>query len=643
MILRTGWSLALALLPLTEAFYLPGSAPNSYKEGDEVPLLVNSLSPGHNVQYSGGGLVSYDAYDERLGFCRPDSLHAQSLSLGSALFGDRLYNSAFDIRMLRNTTCQTLCRTTLSKDQSSFLAGVMPLLAHDWLVDGLPAAEMRQDKATGDIFYSPGFPIGESRTRTPEAGPDKVIEATENRLNNHFQIILEYHSRPKEGVNRVVGAVVWPTSVDSLAGGGGVPNCHAKEPYLLHEGEENEVAYTYDVIWRESATPWATRWDLYLRVFSPRIHVLSLINSIVVALFLCLMVWMVLIRVLNRDISRYNALSSVDLDLDPGVDSVQEDYGWKLVHGEVFRSPKHRMWLCVVVGSGAQMTAMIGVTLVFALLGFLSPSNRGGLSTVMIVCWTLFGFIAGYVSSRLYLTLKGEDLRKNMVYTAVLFPTALFAFLFLLNLFLIGAHSSGAVPFGTFMAIACLWFGINVPLTVVGGWLGVKRGPIENPVRVNQIPRQIPPSEWWLKPLPSALLAGVLPFGAGFIETYFVMQSLFGSKAYYAFGFLALSSIVVALTTALTSVLMAYFHLCAEDYRWHWRAFLAGGGSAFYLFFYGILYWATKLHLAGFTNKVLYLGYLLVIAGVDFLVTGTIGFLSVALFLRVIYSRIRVD
>ena len=34
---------------------------------------------------------------------------------------------------------------------------------------------------------------------------------------------------------------------------------------------------------------------------------------------------------------------------------------------------------------------MVSVTLVFALLGFLSPSNRGSLATVMIVCWTLFG------------------------------------------------------------------------------------------------------------------------------------------------------------------------------------------------------------------------------------------------------------
>lgn len=88
---------------------------------------------------------------------------------------------------------------------------------------------------------------------------------------------------------------------------------------------------------------------------------------------------------------------------------MQEDWGWKLVHGEVFRTPQNPMILSILVGNGAQLFAMVGVTLrssfdhcirrhcidpivlVFALLGFLSPSNRGSLATVMMVCWTFFG------------------------------------------------------------------------------------------------------------------------------------------------------------------------------------------------------------------------------------------------------------
>jgi transmembrane 9 superfamily protein 2/4 len=44
-------------------------------------------------------------------------------------------------------------------------------------------------------------------------------------------------------------------------------------------------------------------------------------------------------------------------------EDVQEDWGWKLVHGEVFRTPRYPLLLSVMVGNGAQLCAMVGVTL----------------------------------------------------------------------------------------------------------------------------------------------------------------------------------------------------------------------------------------------------------------------------------------
>jgi hypothetical protein len=63
------------------------------------------------------------------------------------------------------------------------------------------------------------------------------------------------------------------------------------------------------------------------------------------------------------------------------------------------------------------------------------------------------------------------------------------------------------------------------------------------------------------------LLAGILPFGAAFIELYYVLSSLFASRAYYAFGFVTLTAGVFGLTTAMVSILFTYFLLCAEEYR----------------------------------------------------------------------------
>ena len=139
----------------------------------------------------------------------------------------------------------------------------------------------------------------------------------------------------------------------------------------------------------------------------------------------------------------------------------------------------------------------------------------------------------------------------------------------------------------------------------------------------------------------TAILGGILPFGAAFVELYFVLSSLFASRAYYAFGFLALTAGVVGLTTATVTILFTYFLLCAEEYRcvplplttlvpithapvprWHWRAFVTGGGSAFWLLAYGLFYWVSRLSLDSFSSVVMYLGYLFLLVILDFLVTG---------------------
>ena len=44
-------------------------------------------------------------------------------------------------------------------------------------------------------------------------------------------------------------------------------------------------------------------------------------------------------------------------------EDVQEDWGWKLVHGEVFRTPDNPLILSALVGNGAQLCSMVGITL----------------------------------------------------------------------------------------------------------------------------------------------------------------------------------------------------------------------------------------------------------------------------------------
>lgn len=648
---------SLLIIPSSLAFYLPGVAPTTYRKGEPVPLYVNRLTP---AQGEGDGqvrsVISYDYYEEPFHFCKPrDGPQYRSESLGSILFGDRIKTSPFELLMDTKETCKAVLECgpqTYSKEDSRFVNKKIWQNYHlNWLVDGLPAGQRVKERDTDDIFYSPGFDLG-------FMDEDKPV------FNNHYEIIVEYH-KPTEDSYRVVGVIVEPVSNSNAKdNGAGIGDCSHATPLHLNEEGDTNVVFTYSVTWTPSDTPFATRWDKYLHVYDPKIHWLSLINSAVIVIFLSAMVFVILVRTLRRDITRYNKLDAFVLDdidksnghangnghvangsSSPYDDNIQEDSGWKLVHGDVFRSPQQPLMLSVLAGNGAQLFMMTGFTIAFALLGFLSPSNRGSLGSVMILLYTLFGSIGGFTSSYVYKCMtstssrepdtQGDAWKLNVALTPVLLPGMVFGTFFLLDLFLWAKGSSGAVPFTTMLIIILIWFVISVPLSVFGSWLALRRPAIQAPCRTNQIPRQIPEpgfatgagsagklSTLLQRPVPSMLLTGILPFGAIFVETHFIMSSLWSTQVYYMFGFLFVSYGLLIVTCATVTVLNVYFLLCAEDYRWQWRAFFTSGACAVYIFLNALVFWGSRLSFGGSVSGVLYLGYSVLISALVFVLTG---------------------
>lgn len=203
--------------------------------------------------------------------------------------------------------------------------------------------------------------------------------------------------------------------------------------------------------------------------------------------------------------------------------------------------------------------------------------------------------------------------------------------------------SSGAIPFTTMLAVAVLWFGVSVPLVFLGSYFGYRKDPMQHPVRTNQIPRLVPEQPWYLTTVPSVMVGGVLPFGAVFIELYFIMTSIWLHQIYYVFGFLILVLTVLLITSAEIAIVMCYFQLCAEDYNWWWRSLLTPGASALYVFLYAILYFITKLDISNFISALLYFTYMSVVSWAFFLMTGAVGFISCLFFVRKIYASIKVD
>lgn len=267
----------------TSAFYLPGVAPTTYRANDRVPLNVNHLTPALSEKDSQlHSVFSFDYYHPAFHFCRPTDGPPKHMSesLGSILFGDRIFNSPFELNMLQNESCKALCEEQKFDPRSAKFVNRRIWQAYNmnWLIDGLPAGQPYTDPATETDFTVRGFPLG------------TIDQEQKPALHNHFDIVIDYHDAGKQQY-RIVGVLVLPTSRADSSYKDGKADCGdgvAEKPLHLNEDQgETGVTWTYSVYWRPSRTAWATRWDSYLRIYDVKIHWFSLINSSVIVVFLC--------------------------------------------------------------------------------------------------------------------------------------------------------------------------------------------------------------------------------------------------------------------------------------------------------------------------------------------------------------------
>lgn len=637
------FTLLLALV--ANGFYLPGVAPRDYLFGESVELKVNKLDSVHTQ-------LPYDYYS--LPFCSPESVEEAAENLGEVLSGDRIENSMYKIYMKVVESCKILCRKRYGKgDLKKFSERIKDEYRVNWIVDNLPAATkyFTQDvNEDGQVQYSTQYEKGYALGFTGKADIAGTTVGTPY-VYNHVRIKLFYHEDPASFTGfRIVSFEVEPFSVKHEVDGkwkgkstklltctplNKVDYGMAPQP-IADSVDEETVIWTYDIQWEKSEIKWASRWDLYLKMTDSQIHWFSIVNSTAIVLFLSAMLAMIMMRTLHRDFRRYN-------EAEDDEEAKREDTGWKVVHTEVFRPPPYATLLCVMVGTGYQLLGMAITALVFAVLGFLSPANRGGLMTALLLLFVFMGVFAGYGGTRLFRFFDYTEWVRFTFWVAVTFPGICFIIFFVLNLLVWGERSTGAVPFGTLVALLVLWFGISVPLVYLGSYLAFKKERHKPVKDVNMIVQHIPEQPWYISAPVSILVGGILPFGACFIEIFFIMSSVWLHQFYYMFGFLFIVFVILAITCAEITIVLCYFQLCYEDHRWWWRAFLTPGSSALYLFLYSIVYFTTKMEIVKTVSTMLFFGYMFLISLGFFLLTGTMGFLATFYFVEKIYASIKTD
>jgi len=354
--------------------------------------------------------------------------------------------------------------------------------------------------------------------------------------------------------------------------------------------------------------------------------------------FLVGVVALILMRTLKNDYTRF-ANEDDDLDLD----RVELESGWKQVHGDVFRAPPYLMLYAAVVGNGCQLMLLGFCAILLTLFGS-TYDERGAITTTLLVCYSLTSFAAGYASATFYKRHSGENWKKAMALTAILFPGVCFVVALLLNTIAISYSSSAALSLSTIFYMIFFWVVGSVCLVTFGTIVGRSMSSEKDfPCRINTSKRPIFHTKWYTRPEALASFSGILPFGSIFIEMYFIFTSFWNYKFYYVYGFMLLVYIILIIVTICVTIVSTYFLLNAEDYRWHWTAFLSGGSTAVYVYLYAIYYFFSKTRMSGFLQTGYYFGYMFVLCLGLFLLCGTIGYIGTSVFVRRIYRNIHVD
>lgn len=343
----------------------------------------------------------------------------------------------------------------------------------------------------------------------------------------------------------------------------------------------------------------------------------------------------ILLRVINRDFREYEALETAD---------DRDDYGWKLLYGDVFRFPPGLTLLCPCLGTGVQLLILSTIMLIFGIGEFFHPLSRGTVYTVGVLSYSVTAGVAGFVSGYLYKQMGGGAWMRNALVTVFLFCGPAASIWVFLNSIAMLYGSTRALPLWTILVIGILWAVVTIPLTVVGAIIGKNCSrPFDAPSRTAKIPREIPACAWYRRPISVAMLCGLMPFSSIYVEIYFLFGAVWGHKIFQVYEMLAIVFVILVMVTTITTASAVYFQLVEENHKWAWASVGYGGSIGLYIMIYSCYYYLVSSPLHGLMQTCYFFGYMLLVSYAFFLMCGTVGFFAARRFVRFLYASVKND
>lgn len=569
-----------------------------YKAHDHVGIVANTVGPFNNPT------ETYPYYS--LPFCSGTGKqrhHKQDL--GETLSGSRKVATPYDLTFLDPIPWRSLCEEYLEpEDLKAFKAAIEDDYFFEMLIDELPMWGY-----LGEVVHEE-FLLGKS------------IQGARVYLYPHLHFSIGFNN------DQIVTANV---TTDAR-----------RRVDITDASQGQEIVFSYTVEWVHTPeVKYNDRMKRYVdSTFLPttfEIHWLSIINSFVLVLLLTAFLAIILMRILKKDFSKYMEIDEDEL--------AEEETGWKMIHGDVFRAPQFLNLFTALIGAGAQLFFTIMLLLVAVIIGAFKATRRGALLTAGIMIFAMCGVLGGMISARLFKQMLGKNWAWNTILTASVFPVPLGLVFAVVNTIAWNSNSTAALPVTTIALMVAILLFVHFPLTVVGAIVGRNiTDELKVPCRISRVPREIPQlNSWYKHPLAQLFMAGFLPFSAIYIELHYIFASIWGHKIYSLFGILFLAFVMLTIVTSFITIALLYFQLAREDYHWWWTALANGGATGLFVFAYSFYYYMHRSNMDGILQLSFYFGYMSVVSLAFFLMLGFVGFYSAFEFVNYIYGAVKTD
>ena len=251
-------------------------------------------------------------------------------------------------------------------------------------------------------------------------------------------------------------------------------------------------------------------------------------------------------------------------------------------------------------------------------------------------------FFGGFISTTVYKNNKGKEWLKNTIVTALFFPGISLIILIIVRILFSLESSTVGLKISEILKLLILWMCVSTPLILFGSFLAIKRSNIKYPCKVNVLPTAINDKPWYLKLKYISWFTGLIPFATIIIEFIYLMGYMWRFQVYYLASFLVFSIIFLVVLSSEVSIIFIYLNLCKGDYNWWWKSFFVSASPVLYIAAYSIYYFLF-INITRFTAILVYFLIMALICTIIALICGACGVINTFLFLKYIYSKIKID